>query len=403
METKESAYGYVQNDKVFLKAWGESEEREIGMVKDGDPETSIKYFEERFQELVAKVEELEKLIEESENKGSFLMKLMHMKDVIQSHDGLGDYQQLHDRLESHESLIKDIIAKNRERNTEIKKALVQEVKEAVEKINWKEATEEIHDIKNRWIKTGNAVDEENDQLEEAFWGVVQAFFEKKKSFYEDKRRLMDKTKDAYENLVAEARNLNDLHGRDRFQKVKQLKDDWAALGNIPKQDYGPLIDEFNRLLKPGVQAAKPNMDIEPIISSIDQMASGVIPVDLKKLDEYKSTLKGFHPFDHKSRSKKGAAFGKIQLLKERAFISSLARKRNPKFNDFTSEQKTEAEIKILEDLLSRDKEQLKQYNENAEKFATGSGQINPLVEKQLHQQKTKVTIKEELLEILKKS
>ncbi|WP_258105225.1 DUF349 domain-containing protein [Marinoscillum sp. MHG1-6] len=404
MAATETAYGYVKDGKVFLKSWGDSQEREIGEVKDENPEASLQYFEERFEDLVTKVQELEALITESTNKGSFLMKLLHMKEVLGTHDGLGDYQLLLDRLTAQESLINDIIAKNREKNTEIKKALIEEVKVAVEKINWKEATVEIHDIKTRWIKTGNAVEEENEQLEEAFWSVVQAFFEKKKAFYEDKRRLMDKAKESYAALVEEAKKINNLHGKERFQKVKQLKDEWAALGNIPKEEYSPLIDEFNKLLKPGVKhGKKPVMDIQPIQKSINQMIEGEIPIDGKALDQFKGALRGYNPVDHKSRSDKRELFAKMQLLKERTFIQGLARKKRSNYSELSEKEQADIQIKLLEDLLRRDKEDLKQYSENAEKFATASGQISPLVEKQLHQQKSKVAVKEQLLALLKKS
>jgi hypothetical protein len=183
VEEKGNKYGTIQGNKVILNGWGEYPDREIGEVKDDNPDHSFHYFEERYKELETKISDLEKTIEESINKGSFLMKLLHLKEVIPTHEGLGDYQSLLDKLLTMETLLQEVIAKNREKNSELKKTLISEVQIAADKFNWKEATEEIHDIKTRWIKTGNALEEEQEQLEESFWAIVSGFFENKKDFY----------------------------------------------------------------------------------------------------------------------------------------------------------------------------------------------------------------------------
>lgn len=385
----------------MLKAWGVHPEREIGEVREDGEESAINYFVERFQDLEAKVTEVEKIIEESTNKGSFLMKLLHLKEVIQTHDGLGDYLALQTRLENQEALLNDIIHKNRERNTELKKVLIEEAKVAVEKINWKEATAEIHEIKTRWIKTGNATEKEQPQLEEAFWSVVSGFFEKKKAFYEDKKRLGEKTKAGYQDLVKKAQNLNTVHGKERFEKVKELKQKWADLGNIPKEEYAPLIDAFNHHLKPNQPAQAKQVDLESILTELDECLAGKKEPKLPALEEYRNLLKNYRPNEYAQKQARKEAFNKIQLLKEQDFLRKMASKRFKDYKDLANAQKRALEIKILEDLLLRDREDLVKYIENSENFTSASGEMNPMVEKKLNQQKTKVAVKEKLLEMLK--
>ena len=296
MKDQETQFYFLKDDKVILKAWGSHADREIGEVRDDNPEASVQYFEERFSDLENKINELEKTIEESVNKGSFLMKLLHLQKVIQIHEGIGDYQALLDRVTSLEAVLQGFVSKNRERNTEIKKALIYEAKIAVEKINWKEATEEVHDIKNRWIKTGNAVEGEQEKLETTFWETLGRFFDMKKAFYEDKKRLSVKTKESYEALVTEAKAMNNMHGKERFEKVKLLKQQWADLGSILKEDYAPLIDEFNKALKP-YQKNTPDIkiDLRRIVTELDACLSGEQRTDLKKLEGYRPNLKDTAP------------------------------------------------------------------------------------------------------------
>ena len=179
------------------------------------------------------------------------MKLVHLKEQLPDHDGLGDYPTLLETIDKYISLVNDIIQKNRERNTEIKSALLLEAGELDDIVNWKEATEKAHDLKTRWIKTGSAEEEKNDELEESFWGKISHFFDRKKQFYEDKLKLADHRKRKYEELVAEAERLVDMHGKERFDKVKELKERWKENGGIPAEQYQPLHDAFQKALKGG--------------------------------------------------------------------------------------------------------------------------------------------------------
>lgn len=403
MKEQEGTFGVVKDGKVFLKPWGEHPERVIGEVKEGDESASLEYFEAKFDEFATKVADLEKTIDEAVNKGSFLMKLIHFKELILTHDGLGDYQQLQDRLVRQETLINDIIIKNRLRNAEIKTALIQEAAVAADKINWKEATEDIHDIKTRWIKTGNAPEDQDGKLEENFWSIVSGFFDKKKAFYEDKKRLGVRNKLEYENLVEEAKKLSNVHGKERFQKVKALKQRWAELGSIHKDEYGPLIDAFNKSLKPVELKEGNQLDIKPIIEYLDACLASKQRVDQKKLDNYRLQLKAYKPTNFKAKQERRDIFSKIQLIKERDFLLNITKKRFKNFGEMDQVQRKEVQIKVLLDLIGRDREDLIKFEENGEIFSSSSGQMNPIVEKKINQQRTKVAVKESLLKMLKES
>ncbi|MEM9897524.1 MAG: DUF349 domain-containing protein, partial [Bacteroidota bacterium] len=164
MEIIEIPFGYIKSGKIYQSAWDSHPDREIGEVRDEDNEKSTRFFIDRFTDLSAKVKEVTDKIDQTENKGSFLMKLIHLKESLPKHDGLGDYLSLQDTLLKYESLVRDIIQKNRLRNTEIKTALIEEARQIVEIINWKEASEKIGDLKSRWIKTGSAEEGKNEEL-----------------------------------------------------------------------------------------------------------------------------------------------------------------------------------------------------------------------------------------------
>ena len=392
MEIIEIPFGYIKAGKIYQSAWEDHPDREIGEVRDNDNEKSTQFFQERFADLKNKIKEVTDKIDSTENKGSFLMKLVHLKESLPKHDGLGDYLTLQETLQKYESLVRDIIQKNRSRNTEIKTALIEEVKEIVEIINWKEATDKINDIKGRWIKTGSAEEDKNESLEETFWGVIQSFYDRKKQFYEDKQKLTEHRKRQYEELINAAKALKELHGKERFNKVKELKEQWKEIGGVPAEIYQPLFQSFNQELK-GKKFA-PQSNHENILKELQQVKKGELLFDKEKLDKLKKSLLS----DKRRSPDKHKCLELIQLLMEREFVKSISQKRFPDFAKLDSDRKKTIRLGIIKDLISRDKDDLKIYEENSINFSSADGKMNKMVENKIRSQKRKIEVKSKLLE-----
>ena len=396
MEKTDVPFGYAADGKIYLRSWADHTDREIGEVRDEDIEKSAAFFIERFEDLKKKVEDVIRKIDEAENKGSFLMKLLHLKELLPKHDGLGDYLVLQEQIERYESLVKDIIQKNRERNSEIKTALIEEAKEAVKAINWKEGTEKVNDIKARWIKTGNAEEDKQDELEAAFWDLIKDFFERKKNFYEDKQKLTEMRKRQYEELVAEAEKVSAMHGKGRFDRVKELRAQWKEVGGVPSEIFKPLIEQFNAHLK--AQKGRPKTDYSMILNSLQSLKSSKEPINKKELDLIKRNALA----DKQRSLEKKQVLEWIQLLTEREFINDLAVKRFKDFLQLDKEKKKNIRTGIIKDLIARDKQDLKTFEENSANFSSADGNFTRIVEGKIKGQQRKISIKEKLLDWLEK-
>ena len=74
-------YGYIKDGKVYRKSFLDFPEREIGTVKESE-EATIQYFTQKFEAIVSEVEDVKSKVEEHANKGSFLIKVINLKESL---------------------------------------------------------------------------------------------------------------------------------------------------------------------------------------------------------------------------------------------------------------------------------------------------------------------------------
>ena len=241
------AFGYIQDGKVFLKGFLGGPDRVIGEVK-GDEASTLLYFETRFTQLEEKVARLKDAIEENQNKGSFLMKLIHLKESLYTSDALGDFTQLIAQLEEQEAFLSEIIQGNRSKNLEIKQGLIQEALAIQSSTDWKDTTELFKELKLRWIKTGPVEKEVHEEMEAEFNQAVDYFFEQRQNFYDGLALQAEENIKVYESLLEQARSAHDLpDAKMAFDISKRIQKEWKAAGKVPAERRQPIWDEFSRL------------------------------------------------------------------------------------------------------------------------------------------------------------
>lgn len=280
--TNLSKYGHCHDGKVFLKAYREFPERQIGEVKTTE-EAALLYFQNRFEHIKSKVTELVTAIGEASNKGSYLMKLLHLREKLGSYDALGDFPPLFDQLEEAENQIRGLIAVNRVKNLEIKTALLAELQVIVdlEQVpNWGDTSQQVKDIKERWLKTGSVNDEEDDAIEQQFTAMLDAFYERRKVYYDARMVTMHENVAKYTELVERSIKLKDEPSSGQAMRaMKAIMIEWREIGNVPKQHYKPLQSALKRVqrelqrrakLKQEARGLKGGMNPPPYVDPIQQ-------------------------------------------------------------------------------------------------------------------------------------
>ena len=412
---KKNPFGFIKDGKIFRSAFLDFPERKIGEVRGSEEET-FQYFEQRFLLASTKVDELEKSIDEAENKGSYLMKLIHLKDKLVDFDALGDFEALFGRLDKQEVYLRQIITENRVKNLEIKQALLAEAEMYENSIDWKNAGENLKEIKAKWIKTGNVEDEYQEAIEERFKQILDNFYQHRASFFEDKKRMIDERISKYEALIGQAKAL--LRENDKgavVGKVKELQTRWKQLEPIPPKKRSQLWKIFQSVTASFFTELKkdrtrnwqnPEAGLvrkKELVEKARELAAsdGINSIDEVKKLKHAWRNSGIIPKE--MARELSIAFNKAcDLAIEKGFLHHIVSNKYGELTHKDEKEVIELKIEILDKLLARDEKELNMYLENVEKFNT-SGRIDKHLDEKIKLQRRKVGVKKELLEELNNS
>lgn len=242
----ENEYGFCQDGKVFIRPHLNFPQREIGFVRETEI-ASLAYFVKRFDLAKNKVDLLAKEVTIVQNKGSFLTKVVQMKTYLADFDGLGDFEPLYDQLDQMESFLRGLIQNNQIKNLEIKRALIQDAIQLSEQEDILKATEDLLDLKTKWVKTGPVDKQFQDELSEEFQGVLDDFFLRRRAYFEEKNRQIDAkilTLQGFIDAVHQFRKAEDID--DSVIKVKELQKEWKTILGLPPKKQSMLWKNFKK-------------------------------------------------------------------------------------------------------------------------------------------------------------
>ena len=409
------SFGYIKDGKVFLKGFLGGEDREIGEVK-GDEASTLRYFEARFALLQEKVAQLKAAIQENQNKGSFLMKLIHLKESLYESDALGDFASLIAELEEQEAFLAEIIQGNRSKNLEIKQGLIQEAIALQESTDWKETTEKFKELKLRWIKTGPVEKDVHEELEEQFNQAVNYFFGQRQEFYDQLTLQAEVNIKVYESLLQQAREAHDLpDAKMAFDISKRIQKEWKAAGKVPAERRQPIWDEFSRLknrifsrykrtLNPGPEMHPRELlrKIEAMVEELKKLAhqptSQEITVRAKAIQEDWKKLPMRKPKEATLPARSYQFF--MDIIFEKAFLEKLGRSKYADFDAKPIEEQQQIKAAILKDLLHRDQSELETMQNNSDNFRVETPDFEMMMKKKVSSLKRKIDVKNYVLKQL---
>jgi hypothetical protein len=391
------------------------EDRIIGEVKE-DEASTLKYFEDRFDQIKDKVAKLKRDIEENQNKGSFLMKLIHLRESLMQSDALGDFEPLINELSKEEEYLNEIIQVNRSKNLEVKKALILEAEEKKDDTDWKETTEFYKELKLRWIKTGPVDKENQEEIETTFNEIVQHFFENRRHFFEGLAVQAEENIKVYEALVVQAREAHDFpDAKIAFDISKKIQRQWKEAGKVPAEKRQPLWDEFSKLnnrifsrYKRTLQTG-PQMNPRELMRKVETLTEEIKglaakPTSYELIGRAKAIQEEWRKLPPRKPREANLIVRSFQFFSdivfEKAFLEKLVHGKYDDFDEKPEAEQIQIKTALLKDLLRRDQTELEAAENNTENFRVQSADFDIMMKKKLFAVKRKVDVKNYILKQL---
>lgn len=407
-------YGFVKDDKVYLKGYLEYPEREIGEVRRTEEE-AVQYFKNRFNIAVAKVEQLFQQVEEAQNKGSYLTKLLQLRKTLTEFDGWGNFVPLLERLDVLEVDLRGLITVNQAKNLEIKRALLEETKVVAENTDWVQGTEQMQELKLKWLKTGPVDKEYQEETEGAFQLLADYFFQRRRDYFTELNRQIDERIALYESMIRRSRELVYAPDLDvAFQEIRGIQNKWKDVGNVPPKRMKQLWRDFryvtqgffNRYNKAKgiVQLPRVNPMLEALKKMTQEAESLPYQMEIvKAADRAKELLNEWKKVTAKLRDVDNSLSNRFRLACDKTFeMNYLMRVISYRYPDFLQKPRRDQlkiQIHQMDYLVKKEKTELMTATDTGDTFNRNAD--DRLMQQKIQTQRRKVAVKEMILEELK--
>lgn len=366
-----TTYGYVKGDKVYLKGYGGFKDRELGVVRE-TPEASLQYFVARFEMAEKKVQEIIDSVEVSENKGSYLMKLLHMRSYLASFNGLGDFTELYERLNELEDRIRVYIEKNRQKNYDIKSALLAEAEILKDSNDWKEATLKFKELKMKWIKTGSAHKEFEDEFSTRFDKLFKYFFDRRKQYFAEQAKIMRDRYFKYNHAVQIMRQINKAGAPlEEMERVKKLQNDFKTFGKIPLPkfkkfsiDFKKEIDTYFQMVKARKEPPKSKLQLKKeMLEAAEEFLNEGKFRNINKIKDMQLRWKEFGKLTEAEDKDLNLKFRIVcNEIFESHFLDRSAKKLFDDLYNRSDEEQDRIKIELLQSSIELDEKELRDFN-----------------------------------------
>ncbi len=363
----------------------------------------------------SRISDLEHQIANNENKGSFLAKLLHLKNVIVEFEGLGDFESLLNRLTRQEEFLNGLIQKNREKNLEIKKAFLEELKILKNHFNLREVSPKIKEIRSKWIRTGLVSLEFQHEIEQTFNDYISEFHERERSFYEDKQKMLEDYVGRYKMLIEKAGSLSATNAENLSITIDDIKNQWSKLPKLPAKLFLPLKDQFRKVLhnnRPLQNLKGKGQPVNPDLNEIKRIKQDLIkkleenlyaiPPQVEILNTFKTNWKNLpRVFSKDVKLLDNQAFILFDKYHELIFAYTLGLKKINGFDNYSIERQCEIMLKYLNEFLIKEKKELEMAKNNSGIIYTHDNNMQQMLDRQLRTKARRIEIKASLINDLK--
>lgn len=230
------------NGELTLNKGNHSIERIIATLTPQSADATIKALVEKFPEVEARVNEVAQEWSTTDDKLKLIGKVARLKDYLTHTNAIGNFDTLHTSVADWQQQLDKQI----EENYAAHLALVQHVEDIVTNTtNWKETTQELKDVSDKWKQAGYLDKHRSDELWARLEQAKNKFFEQKRIFHEDQEKEMLQNLDLKLELVqkAEAAAASE-NWKDSTEIFRELMEQWKTIGRTMHDKNEELWNKF---------------------------------------------------------------------------------------------------------------------------------------------------------------
>ena len=209
-------------------------EREIAVMSAETIETVVKNLQEKFEQMMSKVREMEVEWMATQEKSKLADKIEQLKGQINSTQAIGDFEKAAQIVNDWESSIK----KASDENLAAKKALAEQAEAMAESTDWKETTQAFRDLNEKWRLSGFLDKSRNDALWNRIEKARARFMDRKRAHHSDEEKDLLAALDMKIELAEEAESMSMSEDwKATTEKYLAIIEKWKGLGRtLPKKN-----------------------------------------------------------------------------------------------------------------------------------------------------------------------
>lgn len=237
---KES-FSLTEDGKLLLHAGQEGKERLIAEVSEENHATVLDPLKEKYAQLQTRTAELINEFQASEDKLKLADKIQSLKQQLTNAAVIGDTNKLLADLAPMEQAINAIY----DEHYAMRLKLAEEAEAHAENSEWKETTNALREIIEKWKQSGHTDKHRSDKL----WNRIEAartkFNERKQKYFEEQEKDLLGNLDLKLDLVEQAESLiNSAEWKKTSETFHRLTNEWKTIGHTLSKKNEELWQRF---------------------------------------------------------------------------------------------------------------------------------------------------------------
>lgn len=234
-------YELKENGDLILKPIGSNKERTLAVLAGDNAEMVMKALLDKFPEVESKVKELQDEWNTADDKLKLVGKVERIRDYLLHANAVGAFDNLFGPIAEMENTINKKVNDNYEE----KLKLVQQAEGLVSSEDWKETSQILRDLTDKWKAIGYVDKERNDGLWERLEAARAKFFDNKRNHQEDVKKEMLVNLDIKMELVEKAEQLASSEDwKATTEAYKELMEKWKGTGHTLHEKNESLWGRF---------------------------------------------------------------------------------------------------------------------------------------------------------------